>query len=159
MVAKSAVQHLARQQFDQRLTAIREITQLLESPRGGWISSLRRALGMTQAHLATRMLVSRQAISQLEKREADGAVTLKALEQAAEALGGRLVYAIVPESGLAETLERQALLVASQMTGSVRHTMRLEDQEPTSDLDRRTKQLAQELLSSPSRLWSLPDGR
>jgi predicted DNA-binding mobile mystery protein A len=113
---------------------------------------------MTQAHLADRMAVSRQAISQLEKREADGSVTLKALEQVSLALGGRLVYAVVPDRPLTKTLEEQALRVATRMTGSVRHTMRLEDQEPLSDLDQRTRDLAQELLTTPTRLWSMPDG-
>jgi len=105
------------------------------------------------------MVISRQAISQLEKREADGSVTMQALEQAAQALGGRLVYAIVPDQPLTRTLEEQALRVATRITGSVRHTMRLEDQEPLSDLDQRTEDLAQELLASPTRLWSMPDGR
>ena len=152
------IQLLARKQLDRRLDAIREASHLLDQPRGGWIVALRRALGMTQAHLAGRMAVSRQAISHLEKREADGSVTLKALEQAAEALGGRLVYAVVPERPLSDTLEQQALKVAERMTGSVRHTMRLEDQEPSSDLDQRTRDLAQELLASPDRLWSMPNG-
>jgi predicted DNA-binding mobile mystery protein A len=149
---------LARRQLDRRLEAIREHSQLLDRPRAGWIVALRRALGMTQAHLADRMAVSRQAISQLEKREADGSVTLKALEQVSLALGGRLVYAVVPDRPLTKTLEEQALRVATRMTGSVRHTMRLEDQEPLSDLDQRTRDLAQELLTTPTRLWSMPDG-
>jgi len=158
MRSERPIELLARRQLDRRLDAIREASQLLDQPRGGWIVALRRALGMTQAHLADRMAVSRQAISQLEKREADGSVTLRALEQAAAALGGRLVYAVVPDRPLTETLEDQALNVAARMTGSVRHTMRLEDQEPSSDLDQRTRDLAQELLASPARLWSMPNG-
>ena len=157
MMAERPIQLLARRQLDRRLDAIREASPLLDQPRGGWIVALRRALGMTQSHLAARMAVSRQAISHLEKRESDGSVTLKGLEQAAVALGGRLVYAVVPDRPLADTLEQQALNVAAQMIGSVRHTMRLEDQEPSSDLDQRTKDLAQELLSSPARLWSMPN--
>jgi predicted DNA-binding mobile mystery protein A len=109
---------------------------------------------MTQAHLARRIGVSRQAVSQLEQREVDGSVTLNALEQVAQALGGRLVYAIVPERSLTETLERRALEVAADLTNSVRHTMRLEDQEPGRDLEERTRDLANELLASPKRLWS-----
>ncbi len=158
MMSGRPIQLLARRQLDRRLDAIRKASQLLDQPRGGWIVALRRALGMTQAHLADRMAVSRQAISQLEKREADGSVTLKALEQAAVALGGRLVYAVVPDRPLTDTLEEQALKVAARMTGSVRHTMRLEDQEPSSDLDQRTRDLAQELLASPAGLWSMPNG-
>lgn len=158
MAQLSPIGRLARRQLDSRLQALRDQARLWQRPGDGWIATLRRALGMTQAHLANRMSVSRQAISQLEQRESDGSVTLKALEQAAEALGGRLVYAIVPDRPLEDTLEERALDVASRMTGSVRHTMRLEDQEPTSDIERRTRDIARELLASPTRLWSLPDG-
>lgn len=147
------VQHLARRQLDRRLTQIRDTGPLLDGPRGGWVKTLRLALGMPQAYLAERMGVSRQAVSRLEQREADGSVTLKALEQAAHAMGGRVVYAIVPERSIEETLEGRAVRLAKQMTGSVRHTMKLEDQEPMSDLDEHTRELAKELLASPARLW------
>jgi len=114
---------------------------------------------MTQAHVAARMGVSRQAVSQLEAREADGSVTLKAMEQVAEAFGGRLVYAIVPERPICETLEQRAARMAARMMGSVRHSMKLEDQEPLSSLDEPTRELAKELISSPRRLWSDIDGQ
>lgn len=112
---------------------------------------------MSQADLAERMEISRQSVSHLEKREADGSATLRALEEAARALGAELVYAIVPESSISDTLEERALALASRMTGSVRHTMRLEDQEPHSDIDQRTKDLAEKLLASPRQLWKGPD--
>ena len=151
------VEVIARRQFDERLNAIRQVSGLFERPRRGWIATLRRALGMPQSRLAHRLQVSRQAISQLEKREADGSITLTALEQAAEALGGRVIYAVVPDRPIQETLSRRALDLASRITGSVRHTMRLEDQEPGSDLDRRTLDLAEALAENPSRLWSTTD--
>lgn len=148
------VEVIARRQLDERLREIRQASPLFERPRRGWIATLRRALGMPQSYLAHQLHVSRQAISQLEKREADGSITLSALEQAAEALGGRLVYAVVPDQSLQETLSDRALQLAAQITGSVRHTMRLEDQDPGSDLDRRTGDLAETLAENPSRLWS-----
>lgn len=151
------VEVIARRQLDERLAAIREAGALFERPRRGWIATLRRALGMPQSRLAHQLQVSRQAVSQLEKREADGSITLSALEQAAEALGGRVIYAVVPDRPLQETLSRRALHLASRITGSVRHTMRLEDQDPGSDLDRRTLDLAEALLETPSRLWSTTD--
>lgn len=80
------------------------------------------------------------------------------MQQAAHKLGGELVYAIVPPKPIHETLEARALQITSRMTGAVRHTMRLEDQEPSSDLHQRTVDLARELLSSPEQLWSAPDG-
>jgi predicted DNA-binding mobile mystery protein A len=112
---------------------------------------------MTQADLGERMQVSRQAVTNLEKRETSGSATLKALEEAAEALGGELVYAIVPRRPISEVLERRALELAARMTGSVRHSMKLEDQEPDSDLDERTRELAKKLLAHPRRLWSDSD--
>lgn len=157
--ADRRVRDLARDQLDRRLTTIRDLGSLLDPPRRGWIHAIRRALGMPQAHLAQRLGVSRQAVGQLEQRELEGSVTLKALDEAARALGGRLVYAIVPEHSVDETLDRRAWEIAARMTGSVRHSMKLEDQEPTSDLEERTHELAEELRSRPSGLWSDPDER
>jgi len=156
-MAERPVEVIARRQLDERLAAIRAASGLFDRPQRGWIATLRRALGMPQSRLAHQLQVSRQAISQLEKREADGSITLSALEQAAEALGGRVIYAVVPNQPLQETLSRRALQLASRITGSVRHTMRLEDQDPGSDLDRRTLDLAASLAESPSRLWLSPD--
>ncbi len=150
------IRELARQQLDRRLERIRSVVPDLRTPQGGWVSALRTAYAMNQADLARRMGLSRQAVGQLEQRESDGAATLKALAQAADALGGELVYAIVPRQSIGEILENRALRLASQMTGSVRHTMRLEDQAPDSDLDERARALASELLASPGQLWSSP---
>ena len=158
-MSERPVDVIARRQLDERLANIRAASGLFERPRRGWIATLRRALGMPQAHLAHRMRLSRQAISQLEKREVDGSITLSALEQAAEALGARVVYAVVPERPLLATLSDRALKLATRITGSVRHTMRLEDQDPGSDLERRTLDLAASLIESPSRLWSVIDER
>jgi predicted DNA-binding mobile mystery protein A len=116
------------------------------------------SLAMSQADLGRRMGVTRQAIGQLERRESDGSATIKALEEAARALGGEFVYAIVPHRPLGRTLEERADRLARQMTASVRHTMRLEDQETDTDLEARTAEITAELLASPRRLWSLPDG-
>ncbi len=153
--SKRRVRALARQQLDRRMEGIRSVLTLLRPPQRGWVSELRSALAMSQADLARRMEVSRQAVSQLEQREQDGSATLRALEQAAHALGSEFVYAVVPRHSIQETLERRALRIAGEMTRSVRHTMRLEDQEPESELDERTKALASDLLESPGQLWSV----
>jgi predicted DNA-binding mobile mystery protein A len=111
---------------------------------------------MTQADLAKRMDVSRQAVSQLEHREADGSITLNALQEAAEALGGRVVYIVIPDRPMSQTLEERASRIARQIVTSVRHTMRLEDQETDSDVEERIREITEELLASPRRLWSYP---
>lgn len=149
---------IARRHLDARLDQLRNSVAASRPPQKGWIAALRTALGMSQAVLAERMGVSQQTISQLEQRESSGNATLKALQQAADALGGQFVYAIVPAQPLQKTLEARALRLARQMTGSVSHTMRLEDQETDSDLEERTRQLARELMASPGRLWSVSNG-
>lgn len=113
---------------------------------------------MTQANLAERMEVSRQAIGQLEQREADGTITLNALRQAAEALGGRVEYVVIPDQPVSQTLEERAFRIARQMVTSVRHSMRLEDQETDSDVQARIREVAETLLAFPNRLWLHPDG-
>jgi hypothetical protein len=82
-------------------------------------------------------------------------VTLNTLQRAAEALGCRLVYALIPERPLAEIVQERAERLAAEHTHAVTQTMRLEDQEVTTagilkDLHRR--QVAQ-LLRRPARLW------
>jgi len=151
------IRAVGRQQLDRRLEEVRRITPILQRPANGWVSALRSALGMSQEDLAKRIGVSRQAVSQLEQRELDGSITLNALRQAAEALGGQLAYILVPDRPIAKTLGERAYRIARQMVTSVRHSMRLEDQETDSDLEQRARELAKELLASPHRLWSHPD--
>lgn len=129
----------------------------MEAPRQGWIRTLREALGMSQADVAKRLGVIRQAVAQLEGRERDESATLGALRQAAEALDADLVYAIVPRRPPSEVLEERAQRIAHRMVTSVGHSMRLEDQETDADLDERIAATARKLLESPGRLWKLPD--
>jgi predicted DNA-binding mobile mystery protein A len=153
------VRQLGREQLDRRLNDARQTAPALQPPPKGWIAAIRTALGMTQADLADRLEVSPQAVSQLEHREADGSITLNALQEAAEALGGRVAYIVIPDRPVSQTLEERAYKIARQMVTSVRHTMRLEDQETDSDVEERIREIAEELLVSPRRLWSHPDGQ
>lgn len=152
--ARTRVRDVVRTQLDRRLGEIRSLMGLLVAPDQGWIATLRSGLAMTQGELARRVGVSQQAISQLERREIDGSATLNALRDAASALDAVVVYAIVPRRSLQETLEDRAWRLAGRMTGSVRHSMRLEDQDPEVDTDARTRALAEELLEDPAQLWS-----
>ncbi len=110
---------------------------------------------MTTSQFAKRLGVSQPRIIKLEKSEVDGSVTLQTLQRAAEALGCRLVYALVPKEPLAETVRERAELVAQRQLTAVEHTMRLEDQSvksKTAVKDLRD-QLIEELLRRPARLW------
>jgi predicted DNA-binding mobile mystery protein A len=81
----------------------------LENPREGWITTVRKALGMQSVQLAERMRVTKARISQIQKHEKLGQLTMKTLETAAEAMGCKFVYAIVPAKGdISELIEEQA---------------------------------------------------
>jgi len=110
---------------------------------------------MTTAQLGKRLGVSQPRIVELEQSEVSGGVTLNTLQRAAEALGCRLVYALVPDRPLADTVRERAELVATRQANAVAHSMRLEDQEVT---DREVakelqRQLVERLLRRPARLW------
>jgi predicted DNA-binding mobile mystery protein A len=100
-------------------------------PTGGWISSVREALGITLDQIGKQIGSSRQAVQQLERAEATDRITLGALRRAAEAMGCELVYALVPKSGtFAELAERPVRDRAARDVKSVMHTMMLEGQKP-----------------------------
>jgi transcriptional regulator with XRE-family HTH domain len=62
------------------------------------IREIRFELGMQNRELAASMGVSPARISVLERDERRGAVTLKMMQKAAEALGYDFVYTLVPKS-------------------------------------------------------------
>jgi predicted DNA-binding mobile mystery protein A len=110
---------------------------------------------MTTAQFARRLGVSQPRIVELEQSEASGGVTLNTLQRAAEALGCRLVYALVPERPLAETVRERTDLIAERHLASVEQTMRLEDQAvkgKTAGKELR-RRMIDDLLRRPSRLW------
>ena len=149
---KDAIRHL-----DQRFAALRPLGNAPRPPKG-WLRAVRDALGMTTKQLASRMGVSQPRIVELEQSEASGGVTLNTLQRAAEALGCRLVYALVPDKPLADTVRERADLIAARQAKAIEHTMRLEDQSvpgkrASDDLHR---QLVDALLQRPARLWDEP---
>ncbi|MDI1347031.1 MAG: mobile mystery protein A [Pseudolabrys sp.] len=124
-------------------------------PSRGWIRAVRDALGMTTRQLAGRLGMKQPSLVELEKSEAAGTITIKSLERAAEALGCRLVYALVPVKPLTQTLEERAVNAARQKLAAVDQTMRLEDQAVPGQAARKAaeRRLVDELLRRPARLW------
>ncbi|MBO9478566.1 helix-turn-helix domain-containing protein [Shimia sp. R11_0] len=84
-------------------------------PEGGWIATMRHALGMSADQVAQRKGVSRNAVYQAERNEVDGAVSLKQMQRLAEAMGGRFVYAIVPKEPVERLKYHQACATAQML--------------------------------------------
>jgi predicted DNA-binding mobile mystery protein A len=143
-------------QLDSRFHQLHDWLALTARPPRGWVRAIRQALGMTTGQLAKRLNVAQPRINELEAAEVSGKITLQSLERAAEALGCRVVYVLIPEKPLAETLEARAKVVADRSLASVEQTMRLENQEVTDVEQRREtlQNLKRQLLEKPSQLWN-----
>jgi predicted DNA-binding mobile mystery protein A len=151
----SSIPKSAREHLDTRLTSLRSM-QVLDSPSRGWLKAIRNALGMTAEQLAGRLGVRQSTVSGIEQSESSGTISLKTLERAAQAMGCRLVYALVPEVALETTVRRRALEVARRRLAGVNQTIGLEDQALESGaLKRQTEQLADYLVEHElSKIWS-----
>jgi predicted DNA-binding mobile mystery protein A len=145
----------ASEQLDKRFAKLKPLAQAVVRPSRGWIRAIREALGMTTGQLAKRLGVQQPRIIELEKGEVTGNITVRSLERAAEAMGCRLVYALVPIKPLTQTIEQRASQVAESQLASVEQTMRLEAQGVNDKGSRKKahQRLARELLHRPARLW------
>lgn len=112
---------------------------------------------MSGRQLAARIHVETSRISELEKSEVQGGITLKSLRRAAEAMDCELVYALVPKATLCATLRMQAGKAARSKLDPIAHTMRLEEQglsgeENSKQVDR----MVEGWLEDPPRwLWDV----
>lgn len=123
-------------------------------PRSGWIRAVRKALGMSGAALSRRLGGTRSMAANLERYEQDEALSLGRLGEVAEAMGCRLVYAIVPPKGqtIEALIEAQADKRAKALLASAEGHMALEAQSltgPNTQAER--ERIAEDLLKKPPR--------
>jgi len=150
----SSFGRLRRRHLDTFVTALKPLRRMSLPPRG-WVNEIRTTLGLTAAQLGARMGVTQSAVSQLERREVAGSVTLSSLRAAADALECDLVYALVPRAdSVTAMMEKRARAVAAATVGRVSHTMRLEDQGiDAAAMQEQIEELARDLLDDPRSLW------
>ena len=145
----------ARRHLDERLSPLRTEMDAWSIPPRGWIRAIRDALGMTAANLGQRLGVTQAAVTQLEKAEKDGSITLNRLRSAAEALNCAVVYAIVPRAPLETVSRERASTIVDGQLARTRRTMALENQELRSeDLEAERLRLIEDALrEDPAQLW------
>ncbi|AXS41899.1 mobile mystery protein A [Breoghania sp. L-A4] len=124
----TSVKQAAARQYARMLDRAARQTAQLSPPREGWIAAFRKALRMSGPQLARRAGVTKAAVYQAERNEPDGAITLNQMRKMAEALGGRFVYAIVPETTVDDLVTRQAHDKAKALLRRAHVHMALEDQ-------------------------------
>jgi predicted DNA-binding mobile mystery protein A len=148
---------MVRRQLDARFSQMGS-RQIFASPPNGWIRAIRRSLGMTAAQLARRLGRTPQAVLELERSEARGAITLKSLTNAARALDCTFVYALIPNRSLDEMVRERARQVAAERIQNLEQTMRLENQAlPLEQREAQIDDLADDLVRRDIRaLWRDP---
>ena len=120
------------QQLNNKLLGYASL-QKVAPPPTGWIKAIRIAIGMSLQQLGNRLSITKQSVQDMERREKDGSITIKALREAAKALDMQLVYGFIPNDGNLEALiDRKAKELAKQIVLRTSNTMKLEDQENTT---------------------------
>jgi len=149
----------ARARLDDRFKAMGPPVRRSQPVRG-WIKAIREALGMTAEQLAKRLRVKQPSIVALEQSEAKGTIELATLRRVAEALDCKLVYALVPNKPLEQTVRERARLFARRRREPIEHSMALENQalEKRKVERRETEALIDEILreTNPRRFWDEP---
>ena len=142
-------------QLHQKMLAFDKVRRVKVSDKG-WVHTVRTALGMSLEQLGKKLSLTKASVGAIEKREADGSITLNSLRDAARALDMELVYGFVPIDGtLQKHIERNAERLASKIVHRTSHSMKLEDQENSharivKAIQERKEEIIREM---PKALW------
>lgn len=144
---------LARESLDGRLLELRRAASILTPPRGGWIKTVRSALGMTVSDLARRLNVGPSSALRIESNEIEGTLNLATLHKVANALDCEVVYALIPRQPTMLTAKTRAIKLARARLAITQQSMALEDQAlDESVLEKLIERKASELVHSRG-LW------
>jgi predicted DNA-binding mobile mystery protein A len=151
---KQQHRHIVREQLEttlEKFSCLRNANR----PAMSWLRAMREALGMSGKQFAKRLGVSPPWISNLEKNELAGSVTIKTMHQAANALDCDFVYALVPRKRLKESIRERAISLARKKLTRVSHTMLLEAQQLSKAEEKRAFEVEVEELirNMPKELW------
>ena len=152
-----SVKDTARKQYMRIADSAAQQLATLQPPSEGWLASLRKALGMSGTQVAKRMGVTRSAVYQAERNEREGAISISQMEKLAEAMGGRFVYAIIPEGSVQDVIRAQAYRKAEARIRRAGAHMALESQSLTSEqTKRKINELAEQFMRDmPSDFWEV----
>lgn len=154
-----SIMEVARRQLqssvEQNVVYARKLFQP-QSTTEGWIKVMRSALGMSGAQLARRMQVTRALVSNTEKAEIEGRVTIKKMQEFAEAMECEFVYCMIPRDKIQAALKARAKEKAQVIVDRTNTHMELEGQalskeQKKMELDRLTDQILKDGLAD---LWN-----
>ncbi len=142
-------------QLDKKLHLLSSFQKTSVPPKG-WVHLIRKTLNMSLRQLGARLQITPQGMKDIERREMEGTITLKALKEVGNALDMQLVYGFIPKSdSLEKMIERKASDMANKIVKRTSTTMKLEDQENAEEriklaIIEMTEDLKKEI---PKSLW------
>jgi predicted DNA-binding mobile mystery protein A len=143
------------QQLNEKIDQLTGLQHVIVPPIG-WIKAIRNGIGMTMEQLGKKLSITKQGVMDIEKREKEGAITIKSLQEIAKAMDMKLVYGFVPNEGdLEQMIETRAIEMAKKIVERTSNTMKLEDQANSKErIEKAIKERASEIINkTPKILW------
>jgi len=143
------------QQLNEKILQLAGMQHVIVPPIG-WIKAIRNGIGMSMEQLGKKLSITKQGVMDIEKREMEGAITIKAMQEIAKAMDTKFVYGFVPNAGsLEQMIETRALEIAKTIVQRTSTTMKLEDQVNSKErIENAIKERATEIINkTPKILW------
>ena len=143
------------QQLNEKMDQLTGLQHVIVPPIG-WIKAIRNGIGMSMEQLGRKLSITKQGVMDIEKREMEGAITIKAMQEIAKAMDTEFVYGFVPNAGsLEQMIETRALEIAKTIVLRTSTTMKLEDQANSKErIEKAIKERATEIINkTPKILW------
>ena len=143
------------QQLNEKMLQLAGMKHVIIPPIG-WIKAIRNGIGMSMEQLGKKLSITKQGVMDIEKREKEGAITIKSMQEIAKAMDMKLVYGFVPNEGdLEQMIETRAIEMAKKIVERTSNTMKLEDQENSKErIEKAIKERAAEIINNtPKILW------
>jgi transcriptional regulator with XRE-family HTH domain len=108
---------LARRRLDKELKYYRWAGRE-KNPTSGLLRAVRHARGVPAAEILREIGVNPSVLFRLEQSEERGTISLNGLDRVAQAMGCKLIYAVVPRSGgTLEEMAEKRLMTRGQGSG------------------------------------------
>ncbi|WP_026751246.1 mobile mystery protein A [Sediminibacterium sp. C3] len=143
------------QQLNEKMAKFTDLQHFI-LPSLGWIKTIRTGIGMSMEQLGKKLSITKQAVMDIEKREKEGAITIKAMQEIANAMDMKFVYGFIPTEGSLELMiEKKALEIATKIVLRTSTSMKLEDQANSKKrIETAIKERAAEIIkNTPKILW------
>ena len=143
------------QQLNEKMDQLTGLQHVIVPPIG-WIRAIRNGIGMSMEQLGRKLSITKQGVMDIEKREKEGAITIKAMQEIAKAMDTQFVYGFLPNAGsLEQMIETRALEIAKTIVQRTSTTMKLEDQVNSKErIEKAIKERATEIINkTPKILW------